>query len=130
MTDVVALYRPAPEISIEEGYGLPDGAGLASCPPEPNTLHPATGTIAVALVGGETHIVVDSAVAFIFGECVYIQRDDLSWFVSMTRTEASSPSFTVPFNVAFDSVAAIGNEYYIGYVYDNTFSSSFSAEFD
>jgi len=130
VTDPIALYRPAPEISIEDGYGLPDGTGLNSCPPEPNILYPATGTITEALVGGERHIVLDQAMTFIFGECVYIQRDDMSWFVSMTRTEADCPSFTVPFNVVFDGVAAAGNDYYLGYTYDNVFTSDFSAEFD
>jgi hypothetical protein len=81
-------------------------------------------------VGGERHIVIDVAKAFVFGECVYIQRDDLSWFVSMTRTEADCPSFTVPYNVAFDGVAAAGNDYYLGYTYDDVFTSDFTAEFD
>jgi len=130
VTDPIALYRPAPEISIPLGEGLPDGIGLYSCPPEPNILYPATGTITEALVGGERQIVIDEAMKFVFGECVYIQRDDLSWFVSMTRTEANYPSFTVPYNVVFDGVAAAGNDYYLGYTYDNVFTSDFSAEFD
>jgi len=130
ITDPIALYRPAPEISVEEGYGLPDGIGLNSCPPEPNLLHPPTGTIAEALVGAERQIVVDSAVKYNFGECVYVELDGGGWFVSKIRTEADAPSFTVPFNVEFTGVAAIGNDYYIGYVFDNSFSADFSAEFD
>lgn len=130
VTDPIALSRPAPEISIEADWGLPDGLGIDSCPPTPNTLHPPTGTLAEALVGSERHIVVDSAVKFLFGDCVYIELDGGGWFVSMTRTEANAPSFTVPFNVAFTGAAAAGNDYYIGYVYDNVFSSDFSAEFD
>ena len=128
--DPIALYRPAPEISIESDWGLPDGGGLDACPPEPNTLHPATGTISETLVGAERHIVVDIAVKFKFGDCVYVQLDGGGWFFSKTRTEASTPAFSVPFNVEFAGTATAGNEYYIGYVYDNSFSADFSAEFD
>ena len=130
VTDPVALFRPAPEISIEAGYGLPDGVGLDSCPPEPNITHPPTGTISVSLAGSERQIVVSDAVKFNFGECVYIQLDDLSWFVSMARTEADAPSFTVPFNAPFVGVATAGNDYYIGYVIDNVFNESFGLEFN
>ena len=99
VTDPVALYRPAPEISIPLGYGLPDGFALDSCPPEPNLAHPPTGTIAASLVGSEMQIVVSSAIKFNFGECVYIELDGGGWFVSMTRTEADAPS---PNNIQVD----------------------------
>ena len=127
VTDPIALYRPAPEISIESDWGSPDGI---TWPLEPNTLFPATGTISEALVGGERHIVVDSAVGYLFGDPVYIQLDGGGWFMSEIRTEADSPSFTVPFNVAFTGAAAIGNEYYITYTFNGAFESSFSGEFD
>lgn len=130
VVDPVALYRPSPEISIPEGYGLTDGAGLASCPPEPNITHPATGTIAIALVGEERQIIVDIAVKFNFGDCIYVALDGGGWFVSMARTEGDSASFTIPFNAFFEGAAAMGNEYYIGYVYDEVFDESFSEEFN
>lgn len=130
VTDAVALFRPAPELSIEADYGLPDGLALNSCPPEPNILHPATGTIAEPLVGTERHIVVDSAIKYTFGDCMYVALDGGGWFVSKIRTEANAPSFTVPFNVEFAGAASIGNEYYIGYVFDEVFDDSFSGEFD
>jgi len=127
VTDPIALYRPAPEISIEEDYGDPDGNTF---PPEPNTLFPATGTLAEALVGGEQHIVVDNAVTFYFGDPVYIELDGGGWFMSEIRTEADVASFTVPYNVAFSGTAAAGNEFYIRYRYNLAFGSEFSEEFD
>jgi hypothetical protein len=127
VTDPVALYRPAPEISIEADYGDPDGM---TWPPEPNTLFPANGTIAEALVGGERQIVLDTAMKYLFGYPVYIELDGGGWFMSEIRTEADSPAFTVPFNVAFTGTAAIGNEFYIGYTYNLAFSGDFSEDFD
>lgn len=125
--DPVALHRPAPEISIESDYGDPDGT---TWPLEPNELFPATGTLAVALVGGERQVVLDVAMKYRFGDPVYIALDGGGWFMSEIRTEGDSPSFTVPYNVAFTGTAAIGNEYYITYTYNDAFEDAFSGEFD
>jgi hypothetical protein len=130
VTDPVALFRPSPEISIEADYGLTDGGGLEACQTEPNLLHPPTGTIAEALSGGERMIVIDVARKYIFGECVFVALDGGGWFASKIRTEANAPSFTVPFNSEFSGAATAGNDYYIGYVYDESFDDSFSEDFD
>lgn len=112
VTDPVALYRPAPEISIPEGYGDPENLDGGTTPTTPTGA--ATGTLAVAMSGGERQIVVDSAVRYNIGQWLFIELDGGGvYFVSRISSTADSPAFTVPFTTAFAGAAAIGNNYHI-----------------
>jgi len=113
--DPIALYRPAPEISVPAGSGNPELGGTGTCPATPDTANfPATGVIAAALAGGETHMVSNTAVRYPFGECLFIALDAGGWFVSKIVTEADFPSFSIPFTSLFAGTATIGNSFYVG----------------
>ena len=115
VTDAVALYRPAPEISIPDGYGDPENPDGGTTPTAPNGGATVTGTLSQALSGGETQIVVNTALTYPIGEWLLIELDGGgTYFVSRTRSEAESPAFTIPFTTPFAGAAAIGNNFYVG----------------
>jgi hypothetical protein len=110
VTDPIALERPAPEISIETGYGnveqpLPVPASPVSAP---------RGTLATALSGNETHIVPNEAVVYTIGDWLFIELDGGgAWHVSRIAMDSTTPTFKIPFMTAFVGAAGIGNNYYI-----------------
>lgn len=108
--DPVALYRPAPEISIEAGYGNPEQPLPA--PATPTT--PAAGTTAQGLSGGETHLVTTDALSYQIGDWLMIELDGGgAWHVSRITTTSEAPTFRIPFVTAFAGTATAGNNFYI-----------------
>jgi len=110
VTDPVALYRPAPEISI------PTDSGDAEAP-SPAPVAPVTspvGTIATAMSGGETHIVPNEALIYTIGDWLFIELDGGgAWHISRIASESDSPTFRIPFTTPFVGAAAISNNFYI-----------------
>lgn len=110
VTDPVALYRPAPEISIPAGYGDVDQ-------PLPAPVAPATspaGTIATAMSGNEWHMVPTEANVYTIGDWLFIELDGGgAWHISRISMDSTSPTFRIPFMTQFVGAAAIGNNYYI-----------------
>jgi hypothetical protein len=108
--DPIALYRPAPEISIEAGYGDPEQPSPS--PTTPTT--PAVGTTATALSGGETHMVAVEALIYRIGDWLFIELDGGgAWHISRIVTDTTSPTFRIPFTTPFVGAAAAGNNFYI-----------------
>lgn len=122
--DPVALYRPSPEISIGAGYGNPEAGGTfgtgvnQTCAAEPDTAtFLPTTTLANALDPGTTLIPLNEAARFSFGQCIYVRRDDDTWFVSKSTAECVTPAFTIPITTgltAEGSAFSAGNEVYVG----------------
>jgi hypothetical protein len=117
-TDPIALYRPAPEISIPTNEGSPTaGMTIPATPtlkdPPTDTFYLPNTTLAVAASG--YLLVLNVAQTFTFGEPIYIRRDDLTWFVSPTASEARTPTFTIHLLEQYSGTAAsAGAEVFIG----------------
>lgn len=112
MNDPVALYRPAPEISVPVGEGDPDNPDGGTTPVAPSGA--VTGTIAFAMVEGQRIAVVDTAITYQIGAWLFIELDGGgTFFVSRITSEANHPFFTIPFATAFVGTASAGNNYYI-----------------
>ena len=110
--DPIALFRPAPEISIPAGYGLPENLDGGTTPAAP--VSAIRGTIAQSMVVANTHVVITTATTFIIGQWLFIELDvAATYFVSRITAECDSPTFTVPFTTPFAGVAAAGNNFYI-----------------
>lgn len=108
--DPIALYRPAPEISVEADYGNPEQPTPAPVTPT----SPVIGTTATALSGGETHMVAAEALTYRIGDWLFIELDGGgAWHISRIATDTTSPTFRIPFTTAFSGAAAAGNNFYI-----------------
>lgn len=120
VTDPIALYRPAPEISIEEGYGDPENLDGGSTPA--TTFNPPAGTINQTLNGGETSVAFTDAVALEpWNEWLFIAIDGGGFFVTRipdgyASQHGSTPVFSLPFTTAFPSAstATVGNNFHLG----------------
>jgi len=110
VTDPVALYRPAPEISVEADYG-----NVETPPPAPVApVSSPAGTIAVAMSGNETHMVPDDALTYAIGDWLFIELDGGgAWHISRIAVGSESPTFRIPFMTPFVGAAAISNNFYI-----------------
>lgn len=111
VTDPVALWRPAPEVSVEDGYGLPEVLDGETAPTTPAGA--STGTLAVAAATGDTHIVVETAVKYNIGDWLFIELDATGFHITRIVSTADTPSFKVPFTTGIVSAAAIGNDFHI-----------------
>jgi hypothetical protein len=113
--DPIALRRPAPEISVPLGYGDPENLDGGTAPTAPSTT--AVTSVAIEMNGGETHLIVNDAVAYTIGQWLIVGRGALesTHFVSRITTTANSPSFKIPFTTEFDGApnALVGNSVYI-----------------
>ena len=110
VTDPVALYRPAPEISIETDYGNPEAPTPAPVAPSGSP----SGTIATTMSGDEWHIVPNEAVVYTIGDWLLIELDGgITWHISRISIGSTTPTFRIPFITQFVGAAAIGNNYYI-----------------
>ena len=108
--DPIALYRPAPEISVEPDNGNPE----QPTPPPTMPTTPAVGTIATAMAGGETHMVASEALKYTIGDWLFIELNGGSaWWISRIVTDTDSPTFRIPFTTAFVGTADAGNNFYI-----------------
>lgn len=113
VTDPIALYRPAPEISVPLGHGDPENLDGGTAPTNPLPSDFCT-TAAVTVIAGATQVVLDTATKYIIGQWVFIALDGGGNFVSRITTTADSPSFTVPFTTPFVGTATVGNQVCIG----------------
>lgn len=117
VTDPVALYRPSPEISVEEGYGDPENLDGGSTPTAPTTA--AIGTLATPLVGGEVSVASEDAVAFPWNYWLFIELNGGgTYYVTRIpdgfgRAGMSSPVFFLPFTTPFTGAADVGNSFFI-----------------
>lgn len=110
--DPIALFRPAPEISIPLGYGDPENLDGGTTPTTPTSA--VRGTTAEAMSGNETHMVATSATTFLMGQWLFIELDGGgTYFVSRITTECNSPAFRVPFTTPFVGAALAGNNFHI-----------------
>lgn len=120
VTDPIALYRPAPEISIEEGYGDPENLDGNTTPT--TTFNPVAGTINRTLSGGETTIAFTDAVPLeAWNEWLFIELDGGGFHVSRivegyASRYGATPVFFLPFTTAFPSgsTATLGNDFHLG----------------
>ena len=121
VTDPIALFRPAPEISIEgTGYGDPENLDDGTTPTTTTT--PVRGTINATLTGGETSIAFTNAIALEpWNEWLFIELDGGGFYVSRivegyASTHGNTPVFFLPFTTPFPStsVATVGNDFRIG----------------
>ena len=120
VTDPIALYRPAPEISIPDGYGDPENLDGGTTPILPNGSFPGiAGITSAAMTVGDLHMAVDVALAYQIGWWLFIESDDPgnTYFVSRITMTADSPTFTVTFTSPFVEVSgygtSAGNNFYI-----------------
>lgn len=111
MTDPVALYRPAPEISVPLGYGDAENLDGGTTPTTPSGA--ATGVLAETVNAGDTQIVINTAVTYLIGQWLLVALDGGGYFVSRITAEANSPAFAVPFTSAFVVTATAGNDFHI-----------------
>lgn len=120
ISDPIALYRPAPEISVEDGYGDPENLDGGTTPT--TTTAPVAGTINSTLTGGETSIAFTNAVPLEpWNEWLFIALDGGGFFVTRipdgyASTHGNTPVFSLPFTTAFPttSVATAGNNFHLG----------------
>jgi len=109
VTDPVALYRPAPEISVPLGYGDPENLDGGTTPTQPQT--PPDSAVAIEMVVGATQVVIDEAITYAFNDWLFITLDGGSTFhVSRTTSFADTPSFVIPFTTPFAGAAGVGNK--------------------
>ena len=105
VTDPIALYRPAPEISIEEGYADPENQDGGSTPT--TTFNTAQGQLAVTLNPGDTSLALVNAVHLHpWNDWVFIPQDGGGNFVSrmvegFASNAGDTPVFYIPFTTAF-----------------------------
>lgn len=109
VTDPVALYRPAPEISIPAGYGDAENLDGGTTPTMPQG--PPLTFVEVPMTAGDTHVVVEDAVIYIIGQWLYITLDNGSdFFVSRITTTTNSPTFSIPFTTPFAGLVTGSNK--------------------
>lgn len=111
VTDPVALYRPAPEISIPAGYGDPENLDGGTTPTTPSGA--ATGTVAVTVNANSTSVIIDEATKYTIGDWLLIELDGGGYFVSRIRSTTDSPSIAIPFTSPFIGTATAGNDFHI-----------------
>lgn len=110
--DPIALYRPAPEISIESGYGDPENLDGGTTPTTPSGA--VTGLTEVDMTVGDTQMVSQSAVLYGTGDWLFIELDAGGvYFVSRITIGVDTPSFVVPFTSPFVGAAVSGNNFHI-----------------
>lgn len=118
VTDPIALWRPAPEISIPLGYGDPENLDGGTTPT--TTTAPVAGTINTTLIGGETSIAFTNAIPLEpWNEWLFIALDGGGFYVSRivegyASTHGNTPVFFLPFTTAFVGTATAGNNFHVG----------------
>lgn len=113
MTDPIALYRPAPEISVPAGHGDAENLDGGTAPTAPLGSDVCT-TSAQVMNSGDTQVVLDEPLNYTIGQWVFIALDGGGYFVSRITTTADTPAITVPFTTPFSGAAAQGNQVCIG----------------
>ena len=113
LDDPVALYRPAPEISIPAGYGDPENLDGGTQPTSPVGSDVCTIS-AQAISPGDTQLILNQALTYSIDQWVFISLDGGGYFSSRITTTADSPTFVVPFTTPFAGVHTTGNQVCIG----------------
>jgi hypothetical protein len=106
--DPVALFRPAPEISIEDDYGDPEQP--LPVPSGPSGTFKTT--LAVIPSEGDTQFVLVDAQSYIIGQWVAVNLQ-AGHFVSRIRSTADTPSFTIPITTPFTGLINAGAQVWI-----------------
>ena len=106
--DPIALYKPAPEISIETDYGeaeapLPVPAGPGGSP---------VTTVAVEPAQAATQVVTEDAVTYFIGQWVGISIMG-GTFISRIASTTDSPTFVIPFVSPFAGTVTAGANVWI-----------------
>jgi hypothetical protein len=113
ITDPIALFRPAPEISIPAGYGDPENLDGGTTPTAP--LGSANGVTEVDMTVGDMQMVSQDAVIYPTGEWLFIELDTpATYFVSRITIGTDTPTFVIPFTSPFVGAASMGNNFFIG----------------
>lgn len=94
--DPIALFRPAPEISIEDDYGDPE----APLPVPTVPVGSPFSTVAVLPQAGDRQAVVVDAQRYIIGQWIAIELT-AGHFISRIRSTVDTPAFTIPFTTNF-----------------------------
>lgn len=117
VTDPIALYRPAPEISVPAGYGNPENFSgeIVITPISPSS--PAIGVLAADLQDGDRQVALVDAVTYSIYEYLLIELDGGGiYYLSKTSMGSDSPTFIIPFSTPFDTIygtASAGNSVHI-----------------
>ena len=108
VTDPIALYRPSPEISIEENYGLPENLDGGTTPT--TSFNTAQGILAVTLNPGDTSLALVNAVHLEpWNDWVFIPQDGGGNYVSrMVEGFASNSGNTTVFHIPFTTAFPVG----------------------
>jgi hypothetical protein len=117
-SDAVALYKPAPEISVntDEFRTLEEWEAYIPtlCPVEPEDLRFEESTVlAFDIVPGSYVIRVDEPVAFNIGDCVFVALDGGGWWTGFTRTTADIPCFKIEVLQALNITAGAGAQVFV-----------------
>lgn len=116
LDDPIALYKPAPEISVPGGYGnaenLADNA-------EPLVLAPTARCTYIwdDVTAGMTHVRLEQAMTYTIGQRISMGLDGGGYFGSVITSTADTPAFVVPFTTPFPDTgpsASGGNQVCIG----------------
>ncbi len=123
-SDAVAIYRPAPELSVNEGEfdvrSQWDDWIETNCPSSPLNLRFFESTFVAnkTIVAGDRLIPVEDAVNYSIGECYYVELDGGGWFIGIVDTETrihDTRCFLVySLNDFRGGVASPGNQVFIG----------------
>ncbi len=108
--DPVALYRPAPEISVEADVENPEI-------PVPLPAAPVTtpiGTLGSNALAGARFVASEEALEYQIGAVLFVELNGGgTFFASRIVTDTMSPTFTIPFTTPFAGAADAGNNIYI-----------------
>ena len=119
-SDAVALFRPAPELSVNTGEfdTIEEWEAWVptQCPSSPLSLqYFVSTTLASAASADDRQYHLTDAINYEIYDCLFIELDGGGWFV--TRVEMDNPqcpAFTVRGITPFIGAAAIGNDVFLG----------------
>jgi hypothetical protein len=118
--DAVALYRPAPELSANEGefdeLATWQAWVISDCPASPLDLqYFESTTLAADAAVGSMQFALEDFVSFEDAVCLYVELDGGGWFISKTSYGTlNQPVPVVGALTPFAGVAAAGNDVFIG----------------
>lgn len=119
-SDAITLWRPSPEISINEGefdvLSAWQAWVVANCPPTPDLLvFSQSTTLSGDATAGDLNFGLEDGVRYEADLCLYVELDGGGWFISIVPIGSPNcPTFTVGSVLPFEGVASAGNEVWIG----------------
>ncbi len=116
-SDAVALWRPSPELSVNEGefdeLATWQDWVISDCPATP--AGSVTTTLAEDAVVDSLNFTLEDFTSWEAEVCVHIELDGGGWFISKTSTGTLNElALILPVLTPFKGVASAGNEIYIG----------------